>query len=151
MVRFTEVYSRLGVEAEELFPEFPWRQARRMRNLLVHRYSVIDYPRVWAGLDRFAELGLRRRPPPARRQRSLLKLRLEEDLVFEDPAPGSLFDLLPTGRITPVEVKGKREQGHRAPSCPWRGAQAGPRSSDAAQGRDIDALTGRRQCWIIRS
>ncbi len=55
-VRFNEVYARLGVEAEELFPEFPWRAARRMRNLLVHRYSVVDYPRLWAGLDRFAEL-----------------------------------------------------------------------------------------------
>jgi hypothetical protein len=29
-----------------------------MRNVLVHRYPIIDYDQVWAGLDRFAELSV---------------------------------------------------------------------------------------------
>lgn len=56
MIRLAEVHTRLGHEAQDLFPEFDWRGMRDMRNILVHRYPTIDYELVWQGLQQVAEL-----------------------------------------------------------------------------------------------
>jgi uncharacterized protein with HEPN domain len=42
-----EAAARVSEETRAAHPEIPWRQARGMRNLLVHAYFSVDWEIVW--------------------------------------------------------------------------------------------------------
>jgi uncharacterized protein with HEPN domain len=42
-----EAAARVSEETAAEYPEVPWRQARGMRNLLVHAYFSVDWDIVW--------------------------------------------------------------------------------------------------------
>ena len=42
-----EAASRISDETRVQYPRVPWRQARGMRNLLVHAYFSVDWEIVW--------------------------------------------------------------------------------------------------------
>lgn len=42
-----EAAARVSEETRAEYPEVPWRQARGMRNLLVHAYFSVDWNIVW--------------------------------------------------------------------------------------------------------
>ncbi len=42
-----EAAARVSEETKQAHPEIPWKQARDMRNLLVHSYFSVDWNVVW--------------------------------------------------------------------------------------------------------
>jgi uncharacterized protein with HEPN domain len=42
-----EAAARVSDDTRALYPKIPWRQARGMRNLLVHAYFSVDWEIVW--------------------------------------------------------------------------------------------------------
>jgi uncharacterized protein with HEPN domain len=42
-----EAASRVSESTKARFPEIPWRQARGMRNILVHAYFSVDWEIIW--------------------------------------------------------------------------------------------------------
>ncbi len=43
----SEAATRLGEEAEKLFPGLPWRNIRGIGNWLRHQYDHIELPMIW--------------------------------------------------------------------------------------------------------
>jgi len=42
-----EAAARVSDETKKSHPHIPWRQARGMRNLLVHAYFAVDWDIIW--------------------------------------------------------------------------------------------------------
>jgi uncharacterized protein with HEPN domain len=42
-----EAAARVGEETKATHPEIPWKQARGMRNLLIHSHFSVDWDVVW--------------------------------------------------------------------------------------------------------
>jgi uncharacterized protein with HEPN domain len=42
----------LSVETQQLMPDIPWQQIRRMRNVLVHDYDGVDARIVWDVIEK---------------------------------------------------------------------------------------------------
>ena len=45
--RISEAAVKLGVEAETLCPDVPWRDIRGLGNRLRHEYATVDPGRIW--------------------------------------------------------------------------------------------------------
>jgi uncharacterized protein with HEPN domain len=43
----SEAASRLGTDAERLYPALPWRNIRGLGNWLRHQYDRIELPMIW--------------------------------------------------------------------------------------------------------
>ena len=52
MNRLGEIVARLPDDVVARHPEVPWRAIRGMRNVVAHRYHLIDYEIVWTALAR---------------------------------------------------------------------------------------------------
>jgi uncharacterized protein with HEPN domain len=50
MNRLGEIVARLPQDFLAQHPQIPWRAIRGMRNVVAHRYHVIDYQIVWTAL-----------------------------------------------------------------------------------------------------
>jgi len=42
-----EAASRVSEEGQERYPSLPWRQAKSMRNRLIHGYDMVDLKVLW--------------------------------------------------------------------------------------------------------
>jgi uncharacterized protein with HEPN domain len=48
MLRICEVIARFGEELAELYPDYDWQAAARMRNQIAHPYGGFDFSFVWS-------------------------------------------------------------------------------------------------------
>jgi uncharacterized protein with HEPN domain len=42
-----EAISNIGEDLKQRYPDVPWKEAKGMRNILIHEYFKIDYDEVW--------------------------------------------------------------------------------------------------------
>lgn len=45
-----EAISNIDENLKSKYPEVPWKEAKGMRNILIHEYFQIDYDEVWSTL-----------------------------------------------------------------------------------------------------
>ncbi|MXN92127.1 DUF86 domain-containing protein [Flavobacterium sp. Sd200] len=46
-----EAISNIDDDLKSKYPEVPWKEAKGMRNVLIHEYFKIDYDEVWGTLQ----------------------------------------------------------------------------------------------------
>ncbi len=56
LLRISEASHRLGNEADNLYPNIPWRDIRGLGNRLRHAYDSIDAELIWVIVERDLDL-----------------------------------------------------------------------------------------------